>query len=253
MRNLLVSAAIALLVFVPVALWLSPMAGMVPAFLGFLITFIVITRRLTAKVQEEMAALPQLLQSGKIKPAQEKLRYIQKTYGPWQPMLTGQIEAQLGMIDYVQMRFKQALPQLEQGTFRNHLALLCIGAIHYREKRMDEAWATFKKARSSAKKETIVYLTWATLLARSGQRDKALHVLSDGLKVMPENAQLKNLRSTIANKKKINTKSFPDIWAQIFPEERVDKQALLMGRRAGPRPGHGFSGMKMSRHQSRRR
>ncbi len=218
MINLLISFAVAAAVFALVGLTLGPWAAIVPALLVFLGLVFVLSRRTGKQVEAALAPVAPLLQAGQVDEARALLA------------------AQLGLIDYLQLKFDKALPQLKRGRFRNWIAMTCIGCIHYRQGRKEEAWAEFEAAAGVQPKEAILYAVWATLAVRAGERDRALKALSRGLEAMPDSDLLKELKRTVANKKKINTRKFPDTWYQFFPEDMV-RQQVMRGRRDGGLPG----------------
>lgn len=237
MYNILLSLLAGLLVFGLVAAWLGPVAGVVPALIVWGLALFGLTRRMGRILEGELAAVVPMLQERKISAAQTHLVGVKAKYARWQLLLSGQIDAQLGMIDYLQMKWDDALPKLERGKFRNWTALVCIGAIHYRQGRREQAWEALERAAKSAPKEAIVYVVWAVLRTRSGDRGEALAALKRGLGVLPDSALLQNLQKTIANKRKIKVDRFPEVWYQFFPEEFASKM-MTRGRRGGPQlPG----------------
>ena len=130
--------------------------------------------------------------------------------------------------------------------------MVCIGCVHYRAKRLDEAWAAFEAAAAVGRKEPMIYVVWATLLTRAGKRTQALEVLTRSEKKLPDSELLKSLRATIANKKKIQPKKFPDSWYQFFPEDLAASQ-MMRGRKGGPPPGMGLPQPKTRGKAARRR
>ncbi|MEZ4315923.1 MAG: hypothetical protein R3F61_00390 [Myxococcota bacterium] len=236
MYNIAISALSGLVVFALASAWLGPIAGVVPALLVMAGVMFWLSRRTGALVQAEMERVVPLLQERRIDEATVLLEGIKAKYGRWQVLLDGQIDSQLGMIDYLQMKFDDALPKLEKGKWRNWTALTCIGCIQYRKGDKEAAWASLSDAADAAGKEALVYLVWATLLTRAGDTKRALEVVDRGLTEMPESEQLRNLQKVVANKKKINTKVFPQTWYQFFPEE-LAQQMVMRGRRDGPPAG----------------
>jgi tetratricopeptide (TPR) repeat protein len=252
MYNILISFGVSTVVFVVIGLWMSPYAAVIPALILFAVLVVVLTRRLGKQVEKEMSKLVPLLQQRKIVQAERLIRRIQKDYGRWQVMLTGQLDAQLGMIHYLQLKWDKSLPLLKKGKWRNWAAMVCIGCVHYRGKRYEEAWKALEAAASVGRKEPMVYIVWATLLTRAGKRTEALDVLTRAQKKIPDSAVLKSLRSTIANKKKIQTKKFPETWYQFFPEDMAASQ-MMRGRKGGPPPGMGLPQPKVRGKAGRRR
>lgn len=252
MYNILIAFGVSTVVFLLISFLMSPYAAVIPALILFTILILVLTRRLGKQVETEMAKLVPLLQQRKIVQAERLIRGVQKDYGRWQVMLTGQLDAQLGMMQYLQLKWDKALPLLKKGKWRNWAAMVCIACIHYRSKRLDEAWASFEGAAAVGRKEPMVYIVWATLLTRAGRRTEALDVLTRGDKRIPDSDLLKSLRSTIANKKKIQPKKFPETWYQFFPEDLATSQ-IMRGRKGGPPPGMGLPQPKMRGKGGRRR
>lgn len=252
MYNLLIALGLSAVVFTVVALLLAPLPAILPALLVFGVSLFLLTRRVSSAVEAEIAGLVPLLQARKIKEARALLERIKASYGSWQFYLSGQLDAQIGMIEYLQLKWDKALPLLEKGRWRNWTALLCIGAIHFRKGELDKAWATFEEAAGAAPKQVMVYVVWATLLARKGRHEAAMKVVSDGLSAIDaNNAVLVALKGTIANKKKIDVRKFPELWYQFFPEDAA-QMAGMRGRRGQQMPS-AFPQPRMKGKMARRR
>lgn len=236
MYNIAISAALGLVSFGLVTLWLGPLPAILPLLLVFTISVWLLSRRTAAAVEAEVQKVVPLLEARKVDEAQALLEGIKTRYGRWQILLEGQLDSQVGMIDYLQMKWDAALPRLEKGKWRNWTALTCIGCIHWRKGDKEAAYSTLADAAAAAGKESMVYLVWATLLTRDGKRADALKVIVEGLKAVPESAHLTNLQKVVANKKKVNPKVFPQTWYQFFPEDMA-QQMMMRGRRGGPVPG----------------
>ncbi len=232
MYNLLLSLGIGIAVFGAVTAWLGVIAGVIPGIATTLVALFFLSRRVGKVVEQEMSQLVPLLQARKVAEAQQRIRSLQARYGRWQFMLEGQLSAQLGMIEYMQMHFDEALPLLEEGKWRNWSALVCIGCIHHRKGRKDQAWEAFRKAASAAPKEVIIYGVWTTLLLRDGKRAEALEVVASGLKQQPDSQIMKELKQKVANKKKVKPQMFGETWYQFFPEDMA-QQMMMRGQRGG--------------------
>ncbi|MEN0063517.1 MAG: hypothetical protein AAGA48_15305 [Myxococcota bacterium] len=233
MINLAISLGISLAIYGLVAAWLGVIAGVIPALIALGFALYGFGRRTSKAVEQEMKAIVPLLEGRKIDQAVQLIEGIKARHGNWQFGLQGQLDGQLGMIQYMQLKWDRALPLLEQGKFQNWTAHVCIGCIHYRKGNKSEAWASFERATGISRKETIIYLVWATLLERSGERTQALEVVTKGLEAQPDSAKLKEMKKKLANKKKIQTKSFGEQWYQFFPEEMA-KQMMMRGTRGQP-------------------
>ena len=119
MVTILGSFLMGVLVFALIAVWFAPIAGVLPALFVSVTAFFVITMRVGKRVQAEMAGLQPLLEARRVDDAMRLLESIRSRYGKYQLMLDGQLQAQAGLIAYMQMRFDDALPMLEKGSFRN--------------------------------------------------------------------------------------------------------------------------------------
>lgn len=258
MYNLLISLLAALLAFVPIALIMGWAPALIPAILVLGVVYVLLARRVGQEVQNDMAEVVTLLQARQLEPAREKLEAVKARWSKWQFLIGGQIDAQIGMLDYMQMKWDAALPRLQSGQWRNWSALTAIGCIHWRKGDRAAAWKAFEKAAKASPEEVLVYVIWATLLQRADQRDEALKVVDRGLKAHPQGRVLKDLQAALANKKKLDPKSFPEAWYQFFPED-LAAQYMVRGQRSPPKglpvaPGGvqaGFPPPKLSRKMRR--
>ena len=252
MYNLLISLGAALGLFLAITAWLGPIAAIIPALLVFGGMYFVLARRVMQKVQVDIEQTMPMLQRREIEQARARLEDVKTRWGRWQFLLSGQIDAQIGMIDYLQMKWDDALPRLEAGKWRNWGALTCIGCIHWRKGNRDAAWPFFEKATSAAPQEAIVALIWGTLLVRADRREEALKVCDRAIQSMPKSQVLKDFQATVANKRKIETKAFPESWLQFFPED-LAAQAMIRGRRDPPPGAPTGSGTPLNRKARRER
>ncbi|MBT3218252.1 MAG: hypothetical protein HN348_04120 [Proteobacteria bacterium] len=236
MYNIVISLLLAIITFVTVSLLMSPIAAIFPAILVLGLALFLLTRRVSKKMEAEMAKLLPMIQGRRLKEAVEHIEDLKRRYGRWQVLLAKQLDAQLGMLQYLQMKWDPALPLLEKGRWRNWTAQVAIGCIHYRKGRKNEAWKSFTEAAGSGRKELIIYLVWATLLTRAAMRSEAMEVVNNGLVALPDNELLKKLKNNIANKRKIKVKQFPESWYQFFPEDYAT-QHVMRGRK-GALPAH---------------
>jgi len=236
MYNVVISVVAGALVFTVVSVLLNAWAAILPALLVSGGAMFFLARRINKIIEAELARLPPLLEARKVDEAEAVLRSVQARYSRWQLYLEQQLEAQLGMIDYLQMKWDDALPKLERGSWRNAHALICVGAIHFRKGDKAAAWEALTKAQDADGKELMTHLVHAVLRTRGGDRAGALEVVARGLEALPDNQQLKQLQRRIANKKKIDVKQLPQTWYQFFPEDYA-KQMMVRGRRGGPPPG----------------
>jgi hypothetical protein len=243
MYNVLIAFGIATATFLVGALAFGPFAGILPALIVFVAAQFVLGRRSGTAIQAEVAGVEPLLRDRKLDEAVALLRGVQQRWGRWQFLLDAQIEAQLGVLDYLQRKYDEAAPKLlagGKGPFtwtafgRNPLALAMLACIHYRQGRKDEAWTTFQQASEASGTEVIVYQVWATLLSRDGKRAEALAAVARGLAAHDKNAALLDLQTRLANDRRVEVKEFGQAWYQFFPEDALLEQ--VMTGRKGPTP-----------------
>jgi len=236
MYNVALSSLIGFVVFGAVSVFLPWWGSLLPALLATGLSLWLLARRINGLLQPELEKVGPLLEARDVKGAEAHLRSVQKRFGRWQLYLDSQIESQLGMIDYLQMKWDQALPKLEKGQWQNAHAQVCVGAIHFRQGRKEKAWEFLAKACETDAKNPMTHIVHTVLRARADQREEALAAISKGLETLPKHGGLKQLKQRVANKKKIDVKQLPQAWYQYFPED-LAKQMVVRGRKGGPIEG----------------
>jgi tetratricopeptide (TPR) repeat protein len=253
MYNLLISLGLTTTVMVAVMLGGFPfVSALLPGILVFPVAMFLLARRTGKAVQDAMLPLQQLLQDRKVDEAKDVIATVRDTYAPWQFLLHGQLTAQLGMLAYLQMNFDEARPLLEAANGRDWSAQTALGCLHYRKGQFDDAWKSFESASSIGSKESIVYIVWATLLTRKGERSAALKALSKGLEALPDHPVLRKMKNDVANKTKLDTSAYPETWYQFFPEDAAQMMAMR-GRRGPPPNMPGGGQQRMGPPQPRQR
>lgn len=234
MYNLLLALLAGLLTFLLVAVGLSKIAAILPALgIGVLALFL-LSRRTGQLVQNELASVGTLLQQQRVDEAQTKLVLVKERYSRWQFLLAGQIDAQLGLIEYLQTKFEEARPLLEAGKWRNAPVLARLGLIDWRKGKKEEAYKLLQAATKASSDDVMIYVVWAVLKAREGARADALAAVAAGLAALPGNNTLKELQNKLANDQKIDVKTYGESWYQYFPEEyrtEILKQQVMRGTR----------------------
>jgi tetratricopeptide (TPR) repeat protein len=235
MLNLLVALAVGVAVFAAVtALW-GPIAAVFPAVFFAGLALFLLARRIGSRVNAELEPLMGLLQARRIEDARALLLGVKARYARWQLLLGSQIDAQLGMLEYLQLHWDEALPLLEKGRWRNGQAFACIGAIHWRRGDKTKAFEALARAQTVAPKDPMVAVVRATLLLRDDRREEALRALSDARGSLSSSKLILDLQARVAKKQKVDTKQFGEGWYQYFPED-LAREMVTRGRRT-PVPG----------------
>ena len=126
MYNLLISGAAGLILLLLLKFAANlPLWGAFPlGLLVFVGCFYLISRLIMKKVMAIMEAATKDLQANppRIDKGIKTLQTAMK-YGPWQIYVTGQLNAQIGMIYYMKRDFANAFPYLEKAFFKNWVAM----------------------------------------------------------------------------------------------------------------------------------
>src|SRR5688572_20877219 len=146
MYNLLLAMLAGIVTFAGVTAALSAVAAVLPALGVFGLAMFLLARRTGQLVQQDLASVGTLLQQQRVDEAQTKLVLVKERYSRWQFLLAGQIDAQLGLIDYLQLKFDEAKPLLEAGKWRNAPVLARLGLIEWRRGQKTEAYKLLEAA-----------------------------------------------------------------------------------------------------------
>jgi len=233
MLNLAISLAATAAVFavgtVVAGHWI---AGFAPAILVLLVTYFLLARRTSNRLQAVMEAAGKAAQRQKLDEARRLLEEA-RPLGRWQFLVESQVEAQLGALDYILRDFKSARPHLEKAFSRNWMAQGMLAAIDFRDGDVEAAAKRMEKVNLFARKEALYWGLYAYLHAESRQPEKALEILGRALKLLPRNEALKGMQQAVSNRKKLRMKDFGDTWYTFFPEQfpmRRAAQQAVQGR-----------------------
>ncbi len=251
MYNLAIAFAIALVLFgIGAATTSSLVAGFIPALLALGISYVLLARRSGQKLQKLMEAAMVEFQAGRVEKGRKILESgyaLQK----WQFLISAQIHAQLGAIDYMQRRYKQARVHLEKAWSRHWMAQAMLATLDFREKKIEAALERMEKTRGPGGSDPVFWGLFAYFAVESGDRERALRVLADGIKKHASSEPLKGMADAVRNKKKLKMKAFGQGWFQFFPEHIPRSMLMQMQAAANKRPGGGRGG-KMSIPHPRR-
>lgn len=250
MRTFFVAGLAGLVAFAIGAALYAPVAGILPGLFAFFAVGIGLFIRRRRQVDAALTPLVGLLESQKVDEAVALIARIKAEHGPWVPGLEGQLDAQLGFLEYMQRRFDEALPLLMAGRWRNPMALLCIAAIHVRKGEEAKAWEFLEQAEGAANKDPNVFVVSATLRMKKGEREAALKALGRGLSAVDNKGPIERLQRVIANGKRIVPDKLPEMWMQVWPEDLIAKlRRQGYGRPGGPMLVPPGGGNRRSRRQ----
>lgn len=237
MINILISLAGASMGFLAFFFGLS--AGPVWSILVGLILFFVLNyflgKRIMNKVTAIMESATKLLQKGKFDLA---IKTIEEAFvfGKWMPMVNAQIKSQIGMIQYLKKDFNAALPNLEASMAKNWMAMAMLGVSYMRRKETEKMIKTFDKGVKSNPSEPLMWNIYAYCLVKTGDRDKAIEVLTQAIKKLKGDDRTEANLKALQNNAKMKMKSFGDVWYQFHLETMPMNMRIQAGSR-GARGG----------------
>jgi tetratricopeptide (TPR) repeat protein len=233
MYNILISVGAAVVVFLilkfaaGLSWWLSLLIAL-PVFMG---VFYLISRLIMKKVMAVMEAATKDLQAQRVEKCIRELQSAFK-YGKWQIYVTGQLNAQIGMIHYMKREFAAAFPYLEKAFFKNWVAMGMLAVSYMKRNKNDKMRDTFEKALQGSPKESLLWNLYAYCLTEIGDTAKAKEVLEKGLKKLPGDERIMHNIEALSEGKKMKMKNFGEMWLQFHlerPSAIMKQQQAAMG------------------------
>lgn len=203
--------------------WAIPIALFV-----FAVCWVLIARNIGKKLQPMMLQAQQQMQSNMLPLAMQTLRDM-KRYGNWMPMLNGQINAQLGALEYAKGDKEQGLALLEKSSVRNADARLLLASIHHKEGDVAQALSVLEFAGKVSRKHSLLHNTHAWLLHKAGRKDEAQSTLATFLKKNPNDQAAKENLLRLQNNQRLNMARF-ETWYQLGFEAPPTSMGMQMRR-----------------------
>ena len=229
MYNLLISAGMMVVTFVllkfPAGLswWIS----LCVALLLFMGSFYLISRIVMKKVMAIMETATKDLQAQRV---DKGIRELQSAfpYGKWQIYVTGQVNAQIGMVYYMKRDFAAAFPYLEKTFFKNWVAMGMLAISYMKRNKKDKMKEIFDKAVQGSPKEALLWNLYAYCLCEVNEPNRAKEILEKGLKKIPGDEKTKQNLELLREGKKMKMKGFGEMWLQFHLESlgTIQKQQM---------------------------
>lgn len=224
MYNLLISLGVGIAITLGIqqagySLW----AGIIPGTLAFILTFILLARRVAKRIQVLMDSVQKefATQATNPKDAQQKVERAVKTleqglvYDKWQLMVGPELHAQIAMLKYMVKDLDGAQAHFAKASPRNYMAKAMHGALHYQRKDYPAMEAAFEAAVKTGKKESIIWAAYAWCLVQIKEKDKALRVLARAVQTNPSDEKLKASLTQLQNDKRLKMKPYEPTWWQF--------------------------------------
>jgi tetratricopeptide (TPR) repeat protein len=207
-------------------------SGIFLAIAGVIATLMIVLRRLRKPVEAAMSEVEAHLKNRRFEKAIERLVQVRRL-GLWQPLLTSQIDEQIGVIQYAALNDPEAArPYLERARHKGVQGWTMLAASLYRHGKTEEALQVLERASRKRSKEGLVWATYAWCRLRHGGRAQALDILGQGRKKLPTDERLKRLQMALQNGKEMHMRTFGTDWYALGLE-KVPQAAMT-----GPNPNH---------------
>lgn len=233
MYNIMISAVAAIAVylllnFVAGLTWWGSLLIALPVFAGL---YFLLARLIMKKVMAIMEIATKDLQAQRVEKSVREMQSGFK-YGKWQVSVTGQLNAQIGMVYYMKKDFTTAFPYLEKAFIKNWVAMGMLAISYMKRNKNDKMRDTFEKAVQVSPKESLLWNLYAYCLVEINDTAKAKEVLERGLKKLPGDERSKYNIEALDDGKKMKMKNFGEMWLQFHlerPSAVMKQQAAAMG------------------------
>ncbi|MBK8100239.1 MAG: hypothetical protein IPK26_24310 [Planctomycetes bacterium] len=244
MYSLLLASAIALLFSLGGTLLGAWAWGWIFLFfpIVFVITWVLIARRISKKLEPAMLELRATLEAGRFDLAMTQMRNLLPA-GKWIPLLTGQLQAQMGAIAWQKGNRDEAIDLLGKASPRAADGKLMLGAILYQKGDKQGAFDTLTKACVFNKKHSLLHHTRAWLLQKEGRLDDAIACLAGYVRKERIDEVAKDNLLRLQNKQRMSMQSFGLQWYGLRfedpPREMGQMQPVRKGFRIPPKRKNG--------------
>ena len=231
MYSVLISVALALLIgfsgtFID---WWPWGWSILFSLVAFAALWILLQRRMGTVLYPAMERVKAQMEAGHLDAAMQSLEAL-LPYGKWIPLLTGQLQAQLGMLAWYGNQKEKALALLEKSSVRAADARLLLGCILHSKGDTARALAVLQVAAMVGKKHPLLHNTWAWILHKTERSDEAQSVLANFCKRNPDDAPSKDNLLRLQNRTRMTMQSFGMQWYVLGLEQ--PPQAMGQVRRA---------------------
>jgi tetratricopeptide (TPR) repeat protein len=215
--------------------------GIVPGIIAAIAFFVWRSRIVMKDLQSIMGEVQQYMKpKNPMKPSKPNIeravKIIQKgdKWRKWQPFVGAQLDGQIGMLYYMDGKYKTAQPYLEKALNQNWMAKAMLACIHYRRKDQEEMNKVFEEALKGGKKESLLWNTYAWCNWKLGDTDKAIAVLNRGKEKVSSDERTRRNLNALSNGRKMKMHRWAEQWYQ-FRLEKPRQQQM------GPGGGQHFS------------
>ncbi|MDH3454081.1 MAG: hypothetical protein OEL80_02965 [Desulfuromonadales bacterium] len=203
---------------------LHPAVPVVTGLAAFTLVYVLMLKQVMKRIGASMDVVQKDIMANRPEAAIHKLEAVQKKYAYWQFFIKKQMNAQIGMIYYMRRDFSKAYDYLDQGFVRHWVAMAMLAIIHMKRNQPKKMIATFEKALTATRKETLLWSLYAFCLEKIGDRNKAVSVMEKGLKKVGKDELMNANLEALKSGGKMKMQGYGDLWHQF----QLEKQGDLM-------------------------
>lgn len=192
--------------------------GIIFTIVFAIVIWILIARSIGKKLQPAMEQVQRQMQAQHLQLAYQSLEDMLPMC-KWIPLLKGQLLAQMGMLALHLRQKDKGVQLLEGASLRNADARLMLACIRYRDGEVDRALQVLEITAKIDKKHPLLHNTYAWMLQKAKQEDKAQAVLAAFLKKNANNGPTKENLLRLQNNKRVNMAGFEMHWYSLGLEE----------------------------------
>jgi len=210
-----------LLGLLKVNIWIADCIGL----LGGLGLFIYLGRRTQGKLELVFTRASELLKKQQFDQAIEAMKEGYR-FNKWQFLVKGSIDGQIGVVQYLRKKNEEAEPLLRSASYQHYIAKAMLGVLLWKRGEKKQAKNIFQVALKSGKKESLLYALYAYILNEMKEKDKAVEILNQGLKICKDDERLLVNRNNLQNNRPMKMKVYGDQWYQFMLERPMIRQEL---------------------------
>lgn len=192
--------------------------GILFAVVTLIVVWILIARRLSARLQPAMARVQKQIQAGHLDAAMQSFEEL-LPLSKWVPLLRGQLLAQMGMLAWHGNKRDKALELLEGASVRAPDARLMLACIYYKNGEIERALQGLQLAATVNKKHALLHNTYAWMLHKQERADDAQKVLAALHKRDAGNEPTKDNLLRLQNRTRMTMQGFGMQWYALGLEQ----------------------------------
>ncbi len=192
--------------------------GILFGLVALIVVWILIARRLSARLHPAMARVQKQMEAGHLDAAIQSLEEL-LPMGRWVPLLRGQLLAQMGMLAWHTNKKDMALTLLQGASVRAPDARLMLACIHYKNGDVERALQVLQLAAAVNKKHALLHNTYAWMLHKQERADEAQKVLADLSKRDAGNEPTKDNLLRLQNRTRMTMHGFGMQWYVLGLEQ----------------------------------